>query len=176
MVDAAIKFRKKKPAWVSVIISVLITAAFVIAILEYSVIQNHVYAETFVANVVKVRDGDTIDVWLEGETLIIRLYGIDAPEWRQPYSRAATRYLKQILCNPVTIEAKTTDQYGRMVAVLSCNGIDINAQMVEGGYAWAYKHYSNDYVPEENAARQAGKGLWQETDPEAPWHYRHKRD
>ena len=32
--------------------------------------------------------------------------------------------------------------------------------MVGEGWALAYRDYSEKYVPQENAAREAGKGIW----------------
>lgn len=48
---------------------------------------------------------------------------------------------------PVACEARDTDRYGRIVAVCSQSGIDLNAWMVEEGHALAYRQYSKDYVP-----------------------------
>jgi hypothetical protein len=44
---------------------------------------------------------------------------------------------------------------------------------VRAGLALAYRRYSNDYVAEENAARDAKRGLWSgEFTP--PWDWRHE--
>ncbi len=48
---------------------------------------------------------------------------------------------------------------------------DLNAWMVAGGHALAYRHYSRDYVGKEAAARDAGRGLWQGRFV-APWDWR----
>jgi len=37
----------------------------------------------------------------------------------------------------------------------------VNAEMVRRGFAWAFVKYSNTYVSEEAAARQAQSGIWQ---------------
>lgn len=37
---------------------------------------------------------------------------------------------------------------------------DINSTMVTGGYAVAYRRYSADYVPAEESAKLAKRGLW----------------
>jgi len=135
-------------------------------------ITTPVNAETFTAQVIGVTDGDTIKVLVNQQPIKIRLHGIDAPERSQAYGRAATQHLKAILCNPVTVEARTQDRYGRTIAILYCDGKDINAAMVQGGYAWAYQRYSLEYVSQEESARKARRGLWQDKHAIPPWQYR----
>ena len=131
-----------------------------------------VQAENFIARVIGVTDGDTIKVLVNQQTIKIRLHGIDAPERSQAFGHVSTKHLKKILCNPITVDARTTDRYGRTIAVLWCAERDLNAQMVADGYAWAYRRYSLDYVTQENAARAAGRGLWQDKHATPPWQYR----
>ena len=40
------------------------------------------------------------------------------------------------------------------------DGADVNARMVEQGWAVAYRKYSTDYVSHETAAKAARRGLW----------------
>jgi endonuclease YncB( thermonuclease family) len=47
--------------------------------------------------VTKVIDGDSLEVRYNGTLKTIRLYGIDSPEWKQPFSRKARSYLKKLL-------------------------------------------------------------------------------
>ncbi len=177
-----IDFRMKKIPWLPIVISTLLIAAVVFAIFEYSINQGKVdwsnsfrgdiLPISFEAPVVGLSDGDSIKVQFQGDEVKIILFGIDAPETWQFHGLASTLFLQRILCDPVTVEKKTTDRYGRTVAVLWCNGVDINRKMVEEGYAWANRAYSNDYVLSENNARSAGIGLWQEENPTPPWEYR----
>jgi endonuclease YncB( thermonuclease family) len=124
-----------------------------------------------------VIDGDTLDV--NGER--IRLHGIDAPESSQscvvaglawPCGREATRFLSDttgggtVLCT-----GAKRDRYGRLIAVCYAGATCINAEMVERGFALAYRKYSLDYVAEEDAARSAGRGLWRGQFTE-PWQWR----
>ncbi|RAX28924.1 UNVERIFIED_CONTAM: hypothetical protein DQE83_29115, partial [Escherichia coli] len=53
--------------------------------------------QQYSARVVKIIDGDSFQVSHHGKHVNIRLYGIDAPEWRQPFSRSAKKYLQSIL-------------------------------------------------------------------------------
>jgi endonuclease YncB( thermonuclease family) len=52
------------------------------------------------------------------------------------------------------------DRCGRIVAVCYLGSEDLNAWMVTQGWAVAYRHYSKDYVPQEEAAHAAKLGIW----------------
>jgi len=127
-----------------------------------------------------VLDGDTID--LNG--LRVRLFGIDAPERDQLCERAdGSRYgcgqvAREMLVGliagaPVQCTKKDVDPYGRMVGVCRGAEADLSAAMVENGGAIAYRHYSMDYVGQEDRARRLSLGVWQGRF-EAPWDYRHR--
>ena len=184
MTNEVIDFRMKKSSWYSIVVSTLLTAVVVIAIFEYGVkkvdigwsnaVQNDIPPISYEASVVGMSDGDSIKVQYQGKEVKIILFGIDAPETWQYYGLASTLFLQRILCNPVTVERKTTDRYGRTVAVLWCDGVDINKKMVEEGYAWANRGLSEDYVLAEDNARSSGIGLWHEENPTPPWEYRRK--
>ncbi len=126
-----------------------------------------------------VVDGDTIDV--AGKR--IRLEGIDAPETSQTCKRAtgegwacgreAQQVLSALVSNKsVACDQRGKDKYQRILAVCFADGEDINAFMVQTGYAWAFIKYSQSYVADEAAAKAAGAGVWQ-GESEAPWDYRH---
>lgn len=121
-----------------------------------------------------VVDGDTLK--LNGTTY--RLWGIDAPESQQlcadgwPAGRASLSFLRDLARDKtVTCEAKTTDRYGRTVAICRANGVDLSASMVAAGMALAFVRYSSDYVQEEAAARAARLGVHAH-DCAAPWDWR----
>ena len=46
--------------------------------------------------------------------------------------------------------------------------------MVADGFAWAYTHYSEDYLPEQRAAEAEGMGIWQHP-TQTPWDFRADR-
>jgi endonuclease YncB( thermonuclease family) len=130
-----------------------------------------------VAGRVDVTDGDSFAI---GATRI-RLFGIDAPEGRQPCTRhgvawrcgnEAAAKLRGLVGNAnVTCRERDRDDYGRIVAVCSAGGVDLGAEMVRSGFALAYRQYSDDYVGEERAARAARRGVWAgEITP--PWEWR----
>jgi endonuclease YncB( thermonuclease family) len=124
-----------------------------------------------------VIDGDTIDI--RGER--IRLFGIDTPESTQlcsmqgkPYrcgQQAALALADKLGQKTVHCSEKDVDRYGRTVAVCFVAGEDINRWLTSEGWALAYRKYSLDYVDAEDAAREAGRGLWR-GDFEPPWEWR----
>ncbi|GIV20060.1 MAG: hypothetical protein KatS3mg023_1811 [Armatimonadota bacterium] len=132
-------------------------------------------APEITGTVVGVHDGDTVTVLTKDrQQFKIRLYGIDAPETRQPFGNRAKRYLSDLIFNKhVRVSVKGKDRYGRVLGVLFLNGKDINAVIVRDGYAWAYVRYSRQYVLQEKQARSAKRGLWSQHNPVPPWEWRH---
>ena len=125
--------------------------------------------------VVKVVDGDTLDVLVENRPQRIRLDGIDAPERGQPFAKAAGTYLGQ-LCHGkiVHLVVVSHDAYGRTVGDVYMDKLWLSGAMVEAGLAWHYKHYNNspELAELEAAARRAHVGLWRDPNPVPPWEYR----
>ena len=130
--------------------------------------------------VVRVSDGDTLTI-LDGENRQhkIRLYGIDTPEWGQPFGRAAKRALSdRVSGEGVGIEVIDTDSYGRTVGVVYLGSEDINVAMVRSGYAWWYRRYapfSDELRAAEQRARAEGAGLWSDPGAVPPWEWRRRR-
>ncbi len=83
-----------------------------------------------------VVDGDTIDVDSVGR---IRFVGINTPEKDHPgYQKAKDFVKKACLGRTVYLDIddeKHYDKYGRVLAVVYVNGININAALLKGGYA-----------------------------------------
>ncbi|TLZ71160.1 MAG: thermonuclease family protein [Methanobacteriota archaeon] len=91
-------------------------------------------------NVTRVIDGDTLDV--EGG-LRIRLVLVDAPELSEPGGPAAGDYLTSIcLGSHALIDEDDfqigADPYGRVLAVVYCDGTNANAAMISSGLASTY--------------------------------------
>jgi endonuclease YncB( thermonuclease family) len=116
---------------------------------------------------IRITDGDTLRLGNQK----IRLYGIDAPEKDQPcYAKgkkwacgiAAKEELAMLAASaPLECVQKDKDKYNRLVAVCYAGELNINREMVRRGYAVAYKYYSRDYLPDQEAARQERRGIWQ---------------
>ena len=75
-----------------------------------------VHAESFTGKLVKVLDGDTVEVIHDGKAERIRLAQIDCPEKKQPFGQAAKKYVLDIAAHKiVTVQVETVDRYGRTV-------------------------------------------------------------
>ena len=109
-----------------------------------------------------VSDGDSLT--LDG--VRVRLFGIDAPEYRQtcalvgerhPCGLEAREHLVHLVAGrPVSCAWARTDRYGRRLGRCRAGDTDLNAEMVRSGWAFAY----GDYEREEADARAHGRGLW----------------
>lgn len=123
--------------------------------------------------VVSIHDGDTITV-LQGKRQIkVRLFGIDAPELKQPYGKKSKQFLVNLVAGQmVEVEESGEDRYKRTIGTIYLNGTDISAQMVENGYAWVYRKFSKKYTPQESKAKKQGLGLWRDKEPIPPWEWR----
>ncbi|MBI3368833.1 MAG: thermonuclease family protein, partial [Burkholderiales bacterium] len=79
------------------------------------------------ADVIGVADGDTLSVVLDGTRHSIRLARIDAPEKRQPFGRRSEQSLRQLVWKrTVTLEWHRLDRYGRPIADVTLDGLDVN--------------------------------------------------
>jgi len=129
----------------------------------------------------KVMDGDTFRLQLSnGETEVIRLDQIDAPEKMQPWSNKSRQSLKELLGQgEVCVVGTKHDKYGRLIGDVHANGVDVNYEMVRQGAAWAYRQYLRDtnLLKIESDARASKRGLWsmpsEQTIP--PWEFRHPK-
>jgi endonuclease YncB( thermonuclease family) len=114
-------------------------------------------AHAWLGVVSHVSDGDT--VWVQplqgGATYKVRLLGIDAPEMCQPWGPQSRAVLHAALQGQVVeVQTHSRDTYGRWLAQLTRQGVDVNAWMVGQGYAWSYS-YKNHAGPYEALQAQA---------------------
>jgi micrococcal nuclease len=144
---------------------------------------NLTYASA--ATVVKVYSGDTLDVENQGETLKIKLYGIDAPESGQDGNLSATRFLERsVLQSPIEIKVVETDVFGRNLAIVDQEGQkwSLNAIIVANGYAWVKPDeckidLCSDLKKLESQARMLKLGIWSGFDLVPPWEFmKHQRN
>lgn len=114
-----------------------------------------------VAGRATVVDGDTIEI--KGQR--IRLWGIDAPEARQPGGKAAAQELDAFLAaaRPAICYERDTDRYGRMVGTCyRADGKDAAQHMVATGNALDWPKFSGGYYAEWQVPVTFGK----------PWEWR----
>jgi endonuclease YncB( thermonuclease family) len=113
-------------------------------------------------------------------TISVRLRGVDAPEKDQAYGMEAKESLKELIGRKtVKLDIKDIDRYGRVVAYVFVNGVNVNLEQVKRGYAWAYteyldRPYASEFYEAEKQARKQRFGLWKELNPTPPWEWRKK--
>ena len=130
------------------------------------------FQQTF--KVLKVFDGDSLQVSAMDLVFSIRLCGIDSPEMgakglnSQPFSLEARSYLETLLNDrEITLKSYGTDSYHRQLAEIFLDGKNINIEMIKQGLAEVYRGDPPKtldiqlYLKEEEKARSAGKGIWQ---------------
>lgn len=140
-------------------------------------------AADFQTRVVVILDGDTVMAvrtceqpgCRESPALRIRLADIDAPEMGQPGGTASKATLSTLLLHKtVRVTPLGIDKFGRLVARLTFNDLDVNADQVRRGMAWEYSlhHRNRAYVLLQREAHQSRRGLWQQSHPLPPWRWR----
>ena len=108
----------------------------------------------FVKNVLKVIDGDTVDVEIDlGFDLTkkerVRLGGIDTPESRtkdleeKKLGLQAKDYLKSLIMNAdkLIVRTEKDGKFGRMIGYLYMNPdatVSLNQMLIDEGFAWMY--------------------------------------
>jgi len=103
------------------------------------------YGEEFTAEVIAVLDGDTVLIKRASGLVKIRMAEIDAPEKAQVFGETSKRSLSDmVLGKQVHVASQAMDQYGRMVAHLSVDGLDVNAEQIRRGMAWEYSHFHSN--------------------------------
>jgi endonuclease YncB( thermonuclease family) len=126
--------------------------------------------------VVSVHDVDTVTVRTDdGQTLKVRLQGIDAPELKQAFgSRSRDELSALVKGKPVTLVDHGRDKYGRTLANVMVDGVDANARQVATGMAWHYARFdkSAGLARAQADAKAAKRGLWGDAAPVAPWEWR----
>lgn len=138
--------------------------------------------------VVGISDGDTLTARCSNavdpaqQTVRVRLAEIDAPESRQAFGTRSRQNLA-LLCFGRQAEVAPLagsagrDRYGRLVARVTCGGVDANAAQVRSGMAWVYRAYLHDLslLEIESDARRRAVGLWADSRPTPPWEWRADR-
>lgn len=132
-------------------------------------------AASAVGQVTGVYDGDTMYVLINGSGVRVRLAEIDAPEKEQPFGHKAEQSLRSMVGKKmVSLTWDVIDPYGRPVVHVMADGLDVNAEQVKRGFAWAYRRYLKDQrlLAHESAAKAAQRGLWSVPGAIEPWTWR----
>ncbi|GAB7022172.1 thermonuclease family protein [Salidesulfovibrio brasiliensis] len=118
----------------------------------------------------RVIDGDSIRLVMNDQNVEIRLIGIDAPEYRQEWSKAAKRFVVDFLTGrhiEVRFDKQRRDRYGRTLAYVYADTAMLNEALVRNGLALAYPIPPNlrhkvTLARAEAEARKARAGFWKQ--------------
>jgi len=146
-----------------------------------AILAGPLLAAEYTGKVVGISDGDTLTLLVPDgasfKQVKVRLGEIDTPERKQPYGTRAQQTLSELAFNQqARVVVQDTDRYGRTVGRVYVGGVDVNAEMIRQGAAWAYRQYLKDQslLKLEAEAKAAKRGLWGL--PEAqrcpPWDWR----
>lgn len=131
---------------------------------------------TTTAQVTHVVDGDTIDIIFNCKKERVRLIGINTPETVDPrrpvqcFGKEASDKTKSLLSGAtVRIETDPTqnerDKYGRLLAYIFLDDVNINKKLIEDGYAYEYTYgkaykYKKEFKAVQTDAKEQKRGLW----------------
>jgi micrococcal nuclease len=131
-------------------------------------------AQIQLGDVLRVIDGDTIDVLVNDQTYRVRYIGIDTPETNDPETglepfgpEAAAKNNELVDGEEIVLvkDVSETDQYGRLLRYAFVGGVFVNYELVASGYATALP-YPPDVACEETFSSAEGNarsqelGLW----------------
>jgi micrococcal nuclease len=126
--------------------------------------------------VVEVVDGDTIDVFLEGQIQRVRLIGVNTPETVDKrrgvecFGPEASSFLKNTLTGKqVILENDETqgdkDAFKRLLRYVFLDNQNLNQKIIYEGYGFEYTYkkpykYQKEFREAQRDARDNYKGLW----------------
>jgi micrococcal nuclease len=126
--------------------------------------------------VVRVVDGDTIRVVVDGREEAVRYIGIDTPESVKPgspvecFARRASAFNERLVRGEkvrLVRDVEERDRYGRLLAYVyrARDGLFVNAELVRRGYATVATFPPNvahegEFRRLAGKARLSGRGLW----------------
>ncbi len=156
---------------ISLVVVVLIFLLFVTACDDFS------FSEIHEGKVIKVLDGDSINIIQNGEEVRIRLAEIDAPEHGQPFWRQSKQALaNHVADKKISVEEFDRDQYGRIVGHVYVDDDWVNGALVKDGYAYVYERYavSSKLYEFQVQAQKDELGIWKlpNTERIKPWEWR----
>ncbi len=122
------------------------------------------------ASVIRVEDGDTATLSIDGMPVTVRLFGVNAPEQGECAHDEAASTLEGMLREAsIRVEERGTDQFERTLAYLWADDRFVNLALVAEGLAIATTPEPGDMlgldlVSAEEESYQAGVGLWDDCD------------
>jgi micrococcal nuclease len=128
-------------------------------------------AKQEIIELIKVVDGDTIIVKINGREKSVRLIGIDTPEKNECFEKEATDKANELMENKkIKLEADSSqdnnDKYGRLLRYIYLeDGTLINKKLVEEGFGTEYTYkiaykFQTEFREIEKMAKEKKIGMW----------------
>jgi micrococcal nuclease len=133
---------------------------------------------SYYAKVIRILDGDTIEIIHRERIQRVRIWGIDTPEWDQPFAAQATKFTRNLLeKREVQVLPREYDDYGRLVATIKVGGKNIGEELIRSGLAWVHDYYCTEQICDlwkglQTRAISERRGLWNDQNPIAPWKWK----
>ncbi len=130
--------------------------------------------------VIRVIDGDTVNIDYNGNATNVRLIGVNTPETVHPsksveaYGKEASNFIKNLLQGEsvyLRFDTDRRDNFDRLMAYLyrAPDGLFVNLEIVRQGYGHVYTEAPFKHLElfryYENRARTAGKGVYGSSQP-----------
>lgn len=150
----------------------------ILVVLFWVFVSPAMAKEPFFASVKRIIDGDSLLVVSGKKTIEIRLYGVDCPEYNQPFSNEAKSLAeKEVYGQKVLVKPEYYDSYKRLVAIVEYENQILNSELVGAGLAWVYPQYCRKEVCKswknmEDSARKSQRGMWGGSPPIPPWEWK----
>ena len=134
------------------------------------------FSDDVAYKIVKIVDGDTVDIDYKGEIKTVRLKGVDTPETVHPTDpvelggREASIFTRNLLIGESVYlrfeEGDVEDNYNRMLAYVyrAPDGLFVNLEIVRQGYGRAETRFplkhKELFLHYEKIAKETRKGIW----------------
>jgi endonuclease YncB( thermonuclease family) len=126
----------------------------VASLLALFMLDAQAMAADFEGEVIRVLDGDTIEVLHEKKPERIRLYGIDCPEKGQAFGEKAKQTTSSLLFGKhVRIENHGRDTHRRTLGTVFDGDLNVNQELIKEGWCWWFKKF----VPKDQTLSNSNK-------------------
>lgn len=129
-------------------------------------------------SVLKITDGDTIHLSIDGQDTRVRLIGVGTPELTQQYGIEAARFFSNLLKGEEVYNQrepgldKDINKRELLYLYRAPDGLFVNEEIIRQGYGKVYIEkpfqYKEIFLRYEQKAKEAQKGIWETTATEPP--------
>lgn len=116
------------------------------------------------ASLVRVEDGDSLLVEIDGVEERVRLLGVDAPERGECHAERSKQGLETMIAGSIGLVGSDRDRFGRTLAYASSGDTDLNLSAIQSGSAIATLGHPRaaEFLAAEAEAAKRGVGMWAE--------------